>query len=428
MQTDFHYDTVIIGGGPGGSTAGAFLARAGQRVLVLEKEIFPRFHIGESLLPFGNDVLKQSGAWEKVEAAGFQPKYGAEFCVGNGSRLQRFWFARGLVPGYGQTFQVERARFDHVLLNHAADSGCEVRQGCAAKNVSRETDGWRVTLANGEVRSRWLIDASGRDIFLGRTWSLPREPVNIPKRVAVYAHFTGVYRNPGEAEGHITIVRLKDGWFWLIPLADGKTSVGMVRLLDDLKRFGGTPENWYEQTAAESSEVARRMKGAQRVSDVFTTSDYSYRFAQLASDRALLVGDAGGFIDPIFSSGVYIATKSAQMASELILRAEGRGRGGLTSGEQRRYTREVHRFMGIYRQMILMYYDNSAFEVFMYPQNRFRMVQTVNSILAGNTRRSFGMWWRLKLFHLVCAIHARVPIVPPLVYSEKKPEPTVLRA
>ena len=137
MNAPSVYDTIIIGGGPGGSTAGAFLGKAGQRVLLLEREVFPRFHIGESLLPFGNDVLKESGAWPKIDAAGFQPKYGAEFFVGNGSRWQRFWFARGLVPGYGETFQVERAKFDHVLLDHAASCGCEVRQGCAGERCRR---------------------------------------------------------------------------------------------------------------------------------------------------------------------------------------------------------------------------------------------------------------------------------------------------
>jgi flavin-dependent dehydrogenase len=417
MNAPSLYDTVIIGGGPGGSTAAAFLAKAGQKVLVLEREVFPRFHIGESLLPFGNDVLKETGAWPKVEAAGFQPKYGAEFFVGNGSSWQRFWFAHGLVPGYGQTFQVERAKFDQVLLDHAATCGGEVRQGCAAKEVAREGDGWRIKLADGEVRGRWLVDASGRDTFVGRALGFPKSPLNIPKRIAVYAHFNGVFRNDGDAEGHITIVRLRDGWFWLIPLAGGKTSVGMVRMLDGLKEFGGPVEEWFAKTVAESSELSRRMKDAQQVGEFYKTSDYSYRYAQLATDRAFLIGDAGGFIDPIFSSGVHIATKSGKWASELILRADSAKR-SLTMREQRHYTQEMHRFMNLYRDMILMYYDNRAFEVFMHPRNRFRMVQTVNSILAGNMRHSFNLWWRVKLFRLVCAIHRRVSIVPRLDYTE----------
>ncbi len=425
MNAPSAYDAIIIGGGPGGSTAGAFLARTGQRVLLVEREVFPRFHIGESLLPFGNDVLQESGAWPKVEAAGFQPKYGAEFFVGNGSRWQRFWFARGLVPGYGQTFQIERAKFDPVLLDHAASCGCEVRQGCAAKDVKRDGDTWRVTLAptsesgqaDGEVSGRWLVDASGRDTFLGRILGLTKKPMNLTKRIAVYAHFKGVYRNPGDAEGHITIVRIEDGWFWLIPLAGGKMSVGMVRTLDDLKRFGGTVEEWFTKTVASSSELTRRMNGAEQQGPFYKTSDYSYHHEQLATDRALLVGDAAGFIDPIFSSGVHIATKSAQLAAQLIGRADEQQR-GLTAGERRRYSRAVHRYMDVYREMVLMYYDNRSFEVLMHPRGRFGMVPAVNSILAGNFHRSFNMWWRVRLFHLVCAIHRRVPIVPRLDYSK----------
>jgi flavin-dependent dehydrogenase len=190
-----------------------------------------------------------------------------------------------------------------------------------------------------------------------------------------------------------------------------------VRMLDDLKQFGGSVEEWFAKTVAESSELSRRMKDAQQVGEFYKTSDYSYRYGQLATDRAILIGDAGGFIDPIFSSGVHIATKSGQWASELILRADTQKR-SLTTGEQRHYTREMHRFMDIYRDMILMYYDNRAFEVFMHPQNRFGIVQTVNSILAGSIRRSFSMWWRVKLFRLVCAINRRVRIVPQLDYTE----------
>ncbi|HTS17662.1 MAG TPA: NAD(P)/FAD-dependent oxidoreductase [Verrucomicrobiae bacterium] len=417
MSAPTVYDAVIIGGGPGGSTAGAFLAKQGKRVLLVEREVFPRFHIGESLLPFGNDVLKESGAWPKIAAAGFQPKFGAEFFVSNGARWQRFWFARGLVPGYDATFQVERAKFDHILLDHAASCGCEVREGCPARDVTHDGDEWRVKLETGDERGRWLIDASGRDAFLGRVLGFPRKPMNLTKRIATYAHFRGVYRNPGEAEGNITIVRLRDGWFWLIPLAEGKMSVGMVRTMDDLKRFGKTAEEWFAKTVESSRELTRRMKGAERVGEFYTTGDYSYHYDQMATDRAIMVGDAAGFIDPIFSSGVHIATKSGQIAAGLIERADHENR-GFSAAEQRRYSRSIHRYMEVYRQMISMYYDNRSFEVLMHPKGRFGIVPAVTSVLAGNFHPSFAMWWRIRLFHIVCAIHRRVPIVPRVDYSE----------
>src|ERR1043166_1706304 len=287
MPSQQDFDTIIVGGGPGGSTAGALLAKAGHKVVILEREKFPRFHIGESLLPFGNDVLKASGAWDKVAAAGFVKKFGAEFCVGNASKMQRFWFTKSLTPEHGQTFQVERSKFDEILLRHTADCGCEVREGCAAKSVEFDDDGVTVIAATQTYRARWFIDASGRDTFLGRTLQLPRVSLPIPKRIAVYAHFTGVFRNDGEAAGHITIVRLEDGWFWTIPLDAEKTSVGMVRMLDDLKRTGGDVEKWFERPVAASTDLSNRMQHATRVSQYYTTSDYTYRYETLAMPRAL---------------------------------------------------------------------------------------------------------------------------------------------
>ncbi len=266
------------------------------------------------------------------------------------------------------------------------------------------------------AHARWLIDASGRDTFLGRHLRLPKTELGIPKRIAVYAHFTGVFRNEGEAAGHITIVRLQDGWFWFIPLADGKTSVGMVRKLDDFHKAEETIEDWFTRTVAGSLELRQRMRGAERVSQFYTTSDYTYRYGMLAAPRALLVGDAGGFVDPIFSSGVFIACRTAQLASDLLMRADAEGR-PLTAREQRDYTRTMQRIMNIYLDMILMYYDNHAFEIFTNPIDRFGFIQTVATILAGNTQRSFRLWWRRELFYLLCRFQRYLPIVPRLNFG-----------
>jgi flavin-dependent dehydrogenase len=411
------YDVIIIGGGPAGSTAGAFLARAGKRVLILEKEKFPRFHIGESLLPFGNDVLKASGAWPKIESAGFFPKFGAEFVTSNASKFVRFWFTKSFSPAHGQTFQVERARFDEILLRHAEECGCEVWEGCAAKSVEFGSDDVTVHSKEITARARWLIDASGRDTFLGRTHRLERKEVPIAKRIALYAHFTGLRRNDGQAAGHITIVRLEDGWFWFIPLDAEKTSVGMVRLLDGVKRTGNNVEEWFERAVAGSTELQYWMAGAKRVSQFYTTSDYSYRFGELARERALLVGDAGGFVDPIFSSGVFIALRSAQLAVDKILKADAAG-GALTPREQRRYTRDVHRIMNMYFDLIARFYENHSFEVLIQPRDNFQFIQTVATILAGNTDRRFKVWWRMKLFYLVCRLQKYLPVVGSINFSE----------
>jgi flavin-dependent dehydrogenase len=421
MNSRHEFDTIIVGGGPGGSTAGAFLAQAGQKVLILEKLKFPRFRIGESLLPFGNDVLKASGAWPKVEAAGFIPKLGAEFFVGNDTKQLRLWFRRNLSAGHDRTFQVERSKFDQVLLDHAVACGCEVREACA-KDVEFDDDGVFVVshvsgVGNGtdvpdyKLRARWLVDASGRETFLAKALQLPRTSLPLPKRVAVYAHYRGVYRNCGEAAGHISIVRLKDGWFWFIPLDDEKTSVGMVRTMEN----GRDVSTWFDETVAGSSDLRKRMAGATRVGDLMTTSDYTYWYESLATPRALMVGDAGGFVDPIFSSGVFLALKSAQRATELILRAGDRA---LTAAERRGYTKEVHRMMMVYFKLIVAFYDNEAFEVFMNPVNRFDMIRTITGILAGNTENSFAIWWRMQFFYAVCRLQRRFAIVPRLNFAD----------
>lgn len=417
-------DVAVVGGGPGGSSAGALLAQAGRRVLILEKESFPRFHVGESLLPFGNDILKATGAWSKVEATGFIPKLGAEFHMANGSKSNRFWFRDGLVPGRGQTFQVDRAMFDKILLDHARDCGCEAREQATANSLTVDDDGVMIGFDHAglshTVRARWLIDASGRDTFAGRMLQLPKTPLPVPKRIALYGHFSGVERHDGEAAGHIAIVRLHDGWFWFIPLAGDRTSVGMVRLLDDFKRDGGTMEEWFERTVASNTEPRRRMQHARRVGPLHTTSDYSYRYAQLATSRVLMCGDAGGFVDPIFSSGVYLATRSAQVAANRVFVADAAGR-ALTDREQGAYTRELHRLMDLYLQMIQMYYDDRGFEVFMQPNDKLGLVRTVNSLLAGNTSRSFSMWWRVQAFYLLCRLNRWRRIVPALDFRDPLP-------
>lgn len=415
------YDAVIIGGGPGGSTAGAFLGRAGRKALILEKERFPRFHVGESLLPVGNDVLKASGAWEKIEKAGFMPKLGAEFCSGNGGKARGIWFSHGLIPGYDRTFQVERSKFDELLFRHAHESGCETLEEATVETVNFDSEGASVTykVASGmqTVRCRYVIDASGQNTFLGRHLNLPKEEVTIPKRTATFGHYKGVYRNPGDAAGHITAVRLAGGWFWLIPLDSEKTSVGMVQEVESLRKSGLSPEEMLDRTIGENSNLRARFKDASRLTNFHTISNYTYFYKVQGGPRMLLIGDSGGFVDPIFSSGVLIATRSGQMASELIVSAGGRN---FTSGEIKKFGTGVSKMRKRFNRMIENYYCDHGFAVFSNPQTRLRITDAVNSLVAGHTTMTFAQWWRVEIFFLVCKLQRWFAMVPRVDFSEKK--------
>ncbi len=429
IETDENttFDAIIIGGGPGGSTAGAYLAKAGRKVLILEREKFPRFHIGESMLPFSNDLFKETGVWPKLVNGGFMPKKGAEFCSANGSRFQRFWFARGISPEYGTTYQVERARFDKVLLDHAASLGCVVReearasgltlgQGSELHEISYECEGTTQT-----ARARWLLDATGRDTFVGKSLGLGRVPTQTDRRIATYAHFRGVFRNEGDAAGHITIVRLPGGWFWFIPLDAEKTSVGYVQRAEDLRTSGRKPEESFDYVTQHYKELHSRLRGAERMGGIHTTADYSYRFEDFAPHpRVFFVGDAAGFTDPIFSSGVMMALKSARVASRLIAEADAAGTEGLTPAQRRFYTRDVRRMMTVYINMIGAFYDNPSFELFMHPAPVLNIPSAIVAIVGGATELPFRLWWRMKVFYLLCRLQRRFGIAPRIDFAAEE--------
>ncbi|MEZ0256534.1 MAG: NAD(P)/FAD-dependent oxidoreductase [Chthoniobacter sp.] len=413
----YHYDAIIIGGGPGGSTAASVLAQAGKKVLILERERFPRFHVGESLIPFGNEEMRAIGFWPKLEKSGFMPKLGAQFVTGDSSASTQILFGRFLHPDYAKTFQVERSRFDHLLLDHAAESGAEVWQETQVKTVAISEDGVKVTCTRGEevreLTARWILDASGRDAFLGKQMQLPKTDLGMPKKFATFAHFRGVRRNDPPADGHITVVRLSYGWLWMIPLDAEKTSVGLVQTLEHFRASGLKPEEFFEHTVATTPELQNRMGKAARVSEFYFAGDYTYRHLQNAGPRWLLVGDAAGFIDPIFSSGVMLAIKSGYRAAKEVLVADETGM-PLSTAAQERYTAEVGKMCTVFLNMIRMFYDNHSFEVFMTPCPQVGIEIAVNNLVAGNTnlgwRQRFWVW----IFYAICALQRRFPIVPRL--------------
>lgn len=413
------HDVAIIGAGPAGCTAGALLAAEGLSVCLIEQDAFPRFKIGESLLPAGNAILRRIGVWEQLDQAGFMRKYGGEFVSSDGSSRVHNVFSNGLIEGMDYTYQVERSRFDQLLLDNARARGCQVMQPVRVDDAQLRDGIWDIavsghTAAPARLQSRWLLDASGRRAFYGKSRRLARDNIPYPKRLAVYGHFRDVrHREHSANPGNIIVTRLRDGWFWSIPLDAEKTSVGVVsqRRRDEWISSQLTPARFFAREIRRSPFLTALLADAELIGDYRTTGDYAHSFQHYAFERALLLGDAAGFIDPVFSSGVYLAMHSAAMAADAVVLAHGQQR-GLTPRECRRYTRTLKKNVRVMRDLIEVYYDDASFSVFMAPSDRLQLFSAVNSIVAGNTRPEFRLWWRFKLFLLICRANRWLPLAP----------------
>lgn len=423
MDTQAQYDALVIGGGPGGSTAATYLARAGKRVLVLEKEVFPRFHIGESLLPYNRRIFQDMGILPAFEAAGFIPKHGAQFHIGNASKCLNLDFRNGKFTREPLAFQVERATFDHLLLKHAADSGAAVREGWTVSRTACSASEAQIEALDpsGQKHSftaSFLIDASGRSNLTGNQEGL-REIHPRLKKVAVFGHFSGVPVAPGDQAGDTVIIRLKDKWFWLIPLAPDKVSVGCVFDQRELAASKESPEQLFARCCVESSALRQRMAHARLLGRMHTTSDFSYHNRRLVGPRLVRVGDAAGFMDPIFSAGVFLAMNSARLAANLVLESLAAKDQG--AGRLRAYEKKVTRAMRLYWRMVEGFYTTPFIEVFLEPRHRLELPAAVTAILAGETEGGWALWWRLQLFYLVVRLQAWWPVVPRVSFHEKQP-------
>lgn len=408
------HDALIVGGGPGGSTAAALLARRGRRVLLLERERFPRFHVGESLLPYNWPIFEELGVLPALQAAGFPVKTGAQFHLGNGRKSLKLTFREGRFTTQPKTFQVERATFDHLLLQNAATQGAEVREGWQVRRVEPLADRVRVEAtdpagAPHTLEARFLVDASGRANLTGNQEGLRVIHPGL-KKVAIFGHFTGVRLDPGERAGDTVIVRLANKWFWLIPISAAKTSVGCVLDGTELAAARVPARELFDQLVASSPAVRDRMQAAQLVGDFHTTSDFSYYNRRLTGPRLLRVGDAAGFMDPIFSAGVFLAMFSGQLAAETLDQCLRRPFG--TRWRFARYERRTFSALRFYWEMVEQYYTTPFMELFLEPREKWSLPAAVNAALAGELTGRWAIRWRMRLFFLLVKLQARRPIVP----------------
>lgn len=394
-------DVLVIGGGPAGSTIAPLLVEKGYKVVLLDRARHPRFHIGESLLPANLPLFERLGVAEEVKAIGMV-KPGAEFVSTTHGMAQVFHFDEAWDKSMPHAYQVQRAEFDTVLIRNAARKGVEVHEGCKATAVeflgdenvqvrARHEDGREQTW-----QARFLVDASGRDTFLANRFGIKhRNPKH--NSSAIYGHFAGAKRHEGAAEGNITIFWFEHGWFWFIPMPNDVTSVGMVLWPYHMKTKGARSlEQFLRDGIATCPPLAERLKDAQLVHPVEATGNFSYVSERNHGRNYLLLGDAYAFIDPVFSSGVWLAMNSGVIGAETIdacLREPARAGHALQRFDQlmRLGPREFSWF--IYRITNPIMRD-----FFMYPKNIFRVKEALLSVLAGDIFGKTPIWRSILIF------------------------------
>lgn len=377
------FDVAIVGGGPGGSTLGALLAKQGRSVVIVERETFPRFVVGESLLPFSVPIWRKSGVLEKIDRDGYMVKPGARFVVDDTGQDEVFWFKNGLDSDHPHAYQVQRAPFDKLFLDHAAELGVTVVQPAVAEGVEITDDHALLKTNRGDFRVQVLCDVSGRNTFMAG--KITRKEMDASHRkISIFAHYRGARRCEAD-EGNIIITRFLDtpkGWFWLIPFTDGTNSVGIVSDLDYFKQASLSPEEFLEGHLRDSRTMGPRMKGASRTTEVWSEAEFTYGCDRLVDDRMMLIGDAAAFIDPIFSSGVHISMLCADLAAERI-------GASFESGDFSReslapYEVTIRDGVRIFRAFIDAFYHHDFLTKMVTSGKRPLMQKCITSLLAGD--------------------------------------------
>jgi len=369
-------DVVVIGGGPAGTTAATLIAQHGHKVELFEREHFPRFHIGESLIPETYWVLKRLNMLPKMQGSPFIKKHSVQFVSANGRVSEPFYFSEHKPHECSQTWQVVRSEFDKLMLDNAREHGVNVHEGVRVLDVIFEGEravGVRLMFEDGtqrEVRARVVVDASGQSSLIASRFKLRVADADL-KKGALWTYYEGAYRDSGRDEGATMVLQTqgKKGWFWYIPLHNNIVSVGVVAAFDYLfKGRGGDHETIYNEELERCPATKERVSIGRRATGFFATKDYSYRSTQAAGDGWVLVGDAFGFLDPLYSSGVLLALKSGQLAADAV--AEGLAKNDVSAEQLGAWAPGFTQGMDRMRRLVVEFYDGFSFGRFVkrYPQ------------------------------------------------------------
>lgn len=370
---------VVIGGGPAGSTASTLLAQHGCHVTLFEREHFPRFHIGESLIPQTFDVLKRLGMIEKLRGSHFVKKYSVQFINSKGRLSEPFYFWDHKPHESSQTWQVRRSEFDTMMLENAREHGVDVQQGVRVLEVLFDGEravGVKVQTEDGQQRDVMadvVVDASGQSSMIMSRMGL-REWDPVLKKGALWTYWKGAERDTGKNEGATLVIQTqeKKGWFWYIPLHDDIMSVGVVAGYDYLfkNRDGKDYEEIYFEEVARCPGLQPRLANATRCDEFRAAKEYSYRSRKSSGDGWVLVGDAYGFLDPLYSSGVLLALRSSSLAADAI--AEGLAKGDTTAAQLGNWEAGYNRGMDRMRRLVCEYYDGFSFGRFVKQHPQFK--------------------------------------------------------
>ena len=408
-------DVVVMGGGPAGSTAATLLAERGHRVVLLEKEAHPRFHIGESLLPANVPLFEQLGVAREMEAIGME-KYGATFVSPWHDNTAAIEFADAVDPSMPKAYQVRRSEFDEILFRRAARAGVETHENCRVRDVDLGSRHAPPTVtaagADGEVheyRAKFVLDATGRDTLLANRLKIKRRNA-AHNSAAMFGHFANAKRDCGKLEGNITIFWFDHGWFWFIPLKDGVTSVGAVVWPYYMKARDKPLREYFQETIALCPALQERLKDAEMVAEPEATGNYSYTAERCQGENYLMLGDAYAFVDPVFSSGVMLAMNSAFFGADVV-DARLRGEGAKEAAARTQFEHVMRKGPKEFSWFIYRVTNPTLRDLFMTPSSKLQMKAALVSVLAGDifrkTRIKPGLYAFRVVYYIFSLVHLR---------------------